>query len=109
MPTRALADQLPARERLVAGIAPELLAHALVHALGEGFGEAIGQRLDHDGGVIVVPALEALGHRVLADAGGDSEGADVIGKPAVAWRQKIAERLVVTAFALGQLLAQLLG
>ena len=77
-----------------------------MHALGESFGQAVGQRLDHDRGVIVIGALEALGHRVLADAGGDREGADIIGKPAVARRDEIGERHVGAAFALRQLLAQ---
>ena len=80
------------RERLVGCIAPEFLAHALVQPLGEGFRQPVGQRLDHDGGVVVVGALEALGDLVLADAGGDGEGADVIGKPAVARRDEIGER-----------------
>ena len=52
-----------------------------MQALGEGLGEAVGQRLDHDRGVVVVGALEALGDVVLADAGGDGEAADVIGTP----------------------------
>ena len=70
------------RQRLVRRVAPELLAHALVQALGEGLGQAVGQRLDHDRRVVVVGALEALGDLVLADAGGDREGADIVGEPA---------------------------
>ena len=46
--------------------------------LGESFREAIGQRLDHDRRVIVIGVLEAVGDVVLADAGRDHEGADMI-------------------------------
>ena len=95
-----LGDQLVAAERLVAGVAPEFPAHALMQPLGEGFGQTVGQRLDQNGGIIVVGALEALGDVVLADAGGDGEGADVIVEPAVARRDEIAERLVEAALAL---------
>jgi hypothetical protein len=43
-----LRDQIVGPERLIARVAPELLAHALVQALRECFGEAIRERLDHD-------------------------------------------------------------
>ena len=36
-------DELFGRERLVRGIAPQVLPHALVQALGKGFGQAVGQ------------------------------------------------------------------
>ncbi len=58
------------------------------------------------GGVIVVGALEAVGDFILADAGGDGEGADVVGKAALARRDEIRDRCVGAALALGQLLAQ---
>ena len=46
---------------------------------GVSFGEAVGQRLEHDGVVVVVLFFE-FGHaRINADAGGDSERADVVG------------------------------
>src|SRR3984893_11900347 len=41
-------DHLGGGERLVARVAPELLAHARVHALGQRLGEPVGERLDHD-------------------------------------------------------------
>ena len=77
-----------------------------MQALGERFGQPVGQRLGHDRRIIVVGALEALGHRLLADAGGDREGADIIGKPAGARRDEIGERDIGAAFAARQLLAQ---
>ena len=49
---------------------------------GERLGEAIGERLDQDGAVVVVLALEFGGQRVGADAGGDREGAEVVGAAA---------------------------
>ena len=74
-----LEDQIVGREVLIRRITPELAAHPRMHALGKGFGEAIGQRLAQDRGVIVIGILETVGHHVFADAGGDDEGADVIG------------------------------
>ena len=72
--------------------------------LGEGFRQPIGQRLDHDRGVVVVGVLEAVGDRVLADAGRDDEGADVV---LVALRRdEIGQRHVGAALAAGELLAQ---
>ena len=47
--------------------------------LGEGLGQPVGERLDHDLGVVVVGALEAPRHVLLADAGGDGKAADIIG------------------------------
>ena len=99
-------DQLAARERLVGRIGPEFPAHALMHALGERFCQTIRQRLGHDRRVVVVGVLEALGHRVLADAGGHRECADIVGKTAGARRDKIGERDIGAAFAARQLLAQ---
>src|SRR5215471_906299 len=78
----ALADQLGVAERLLRGIGPELLAHPLVQALGEGFCQPVRQRLDHDGGIIVVGPLEALRHVVLTDARRHHEGTDVVGQSA---------------------------
>ena len=72
--------------------------------LGERFGEAIGQRLDHDRGIVVVGALEAVGDFVLADAGRHHEGADVIGR--AFRRDEIGERHIGAALAAGELLAQ---
>ena len=71
-------DQIFGRKRLIRRVTPEFLAHALVHALGKGFGEAIGQRLAQDRGIVVIGVLEAVGDRILADPGGDHEGADII-------------------------------
>src|SRR3984957_14877980 len=99
-------DQFVACERLVGGVGPKFLAHALVHPLGGSFGEAVGQRLGHDRGIIVVGVLEALGDGFLADAGGHREGADIIGKAAGAWRDEIGERYIGAAFAARELLAQ---
>ena len=93
-------------KRFVGRIAPELPAHAAVQALGKGFGQPVGQRLHQNGGIVVIGALEALGDHVFADAGGDGEGADVILHAAGARRDEIAERDIVAALALGELLAQ---
>ena len=43
---------------------------------------------------------------VLADAGGDDEGADIIGNAAGARRDEIGQRHIGAAVAAGQLLAQ---
>ena len=71
-------DQFATRGGFVGRVAPEFLAYALVHALRKSFGETIRQCLDHDRRIIVVRVLEAIGDHVLADAGGDDEGADVV-------------------------------
>ncbi len=72
--------------------------------LGEGLRQTVGQRLDHDRRVVVVGVLEAVCDLVLADAGRDDEGADVI---AVSLRRdEIGQRDVGPALAAGQLLAQ---
>src|SRR5665213_158754 len=99
-------NHLVAAKRLIARIAPEILANALVQTLRKSLGQPVGQRLDHDGGVIVIGALETVGDLVLTDAGGNREGPDVIGQLAVARRHEIAERLVEAALAFGQLLTQ---
>ena len=106
MPRYFSAISSPPLRALVGRVAPEFLAHALVQPFGEGFGQPVGQRLGHDRGIIVVGALEALGHGFLADPGGDGEGADIIGEPAGARRDEIGERDVGAAFAARQLLAQ---
>src|SRR3569833_566413 len=72
-------------------VAPELLAHALVQPRGERLGETVGQRFHHDRRIIVIGALEAGGDLVLADAGGDGEAADVVGKSARARRDEIGQ------------------
>ena len=77
-----------------------------MQALGKGFGQPVGQRLDHDRGIIVIGALEAVDHRLLADAGGDGEAADIIGKPARLRRDEIGERQIGAALAPRHLLAQ---
>src|SRR5512143_2020399 len=77
-----------------------------MQAFSESFGQTVGQRLHHDGGVVVIGALETLSDLVFADAGGHSEAADIVGKPAVARRDEIAQRGIGTALALGQLLPQ---
>ena len=101
-----LEDQLVRRRRLVRRIAPEFAAHAGVHPLGKGLGETIGQRLAQDRGVIVIGVLEAVGDHVLADPGGDHEGADIIGYARGSRRDEVRQRRIETAFAFFQLLAQ---
>ena len=101
-----LGDEIGGGERLVGGVAPEFPAYALVQAFGERFGEAVGERLGHDRRVVVIGALEALDHRVLAEARGDCEGADIVGKRACARRHEIGERHIGAALAARQLLAQ---
>ena len=99
-------DQIFGAQRLVRLVAPEFLAHALMQALGESFRQPVGQRLDQDGGVIVVRPFETLGDLVLADAGGHRKGADIVGNARFARRDEIGERGIGAAFALGQLLTQ---
>ena len=77
-----------------------------MHALGKGFRQTIGQRLAQDRGVIVIGVLEAVGDDVLADPGGDHEGADIIRHAGRSGRDEIRQRGVEAAFALFQLLAQ---
>jgi len=76
-----------------------------MHALRERFGKAIGKRFGHDRGIIVVGVLKALDHGIFADAGGDGEGADIIGKPAGAGRDKVRKRQIGSALAPGELLS----
>ena len=76
-----------------------------MQAFGKRFGQTVGERLHHDGGVVVIGALEALGDFVLANACGDGEAADIIGKAARAGRNEIAQRGIGAALALGELLA----
>ena len=52
------------------------------------------------GRVVVVGPLEALGDLVLADAGRDGEGADVVGNAALARRDEIGQRDIGAALAL---------
>ena len=101
-----LGNQLRGRERFARRIAPELSAHALVHALGERLGEPIGQRLDHDGGIIVVGVLEAIRQIILAQSRGDDERADVILDCALDRGDEIGQREIGPALALCRLLAQ---
>ena len=93
-------------ERLVRRIAPELARAPRVQALGKSLGQPVGERLDHDRRVIVVGALEAVGDLVLADAGSDDEGADIIGNAARRGRDEVGERHIGAALAAGELLAQ---
>jgi len=73
-----LGDQLVVAQALVAGVAPQVGAHAVVQPLGAGLGQAVGQRLERDGAVVVVLGHE-LGHLLFhPDAGGDGEGAQII-------------------------------
>src|SRR5215469_9193037 len=102
----ALGDQLLIAQRLANVITPEFTAHPLMHALCERFGKAIGKRFRHDRGIVVVGVLEALDHGIFADAGGDGEGADIIGQPAGAGRDKVRKRQIGSALAPGKLLAQ---
>ena len=76
-----------------------------MHRLGEGFGEAVGERLDEDRGIIVVGVREALGDRVILDAGRDDEGADD-SRCAVKRPDEIGERDIGAAVAPGELLAK---
>ena len=100
-----LLDELGGAEVFVAAVAP-LVADALVQALGEGFGEAVGEGLGHDGVVVVVLGAEAVAELLQADAGGDGEGADVIGQAGLLGRDEVGERAAgLAAFAVG-LLAQ---
>ena len=77
-----------------------------MHALGERLGEPIGQRLDHDGGIIVVGVLEAIRQIILAQPRGDDERADVILDRALDRGDEIGQREIGPALALCRLLAQ---
>src|SRR5215203_1214957 len=56
-----LRDEIVGRERLVDGIAPELLWDALMRQLGECFRETISQCLHEDRRVVVIRLLKAIG------------------------------------------------
>ena len=87
-------------------VTPVLAAHALVQVFGEGFRQPVGQRLQHDGRVIVVGALE-FGELLLdAEARGHGEGADPVGYPGFLRRDIVGEALVGAARGLLVLLAQ---
>ena len=73
---------------------------------GKSFGEPVGERLHQDGGIVVVGAREALGDRLLLDAGGDDEAADIVLLAAVSGATKSASARFGLAVALGELLAQ---
>ena len=87
-----LAEQFLGGQALLRRIAPEFLPDPLMHGLGEGFGETVGQGLHQDGGIIVIGAGETLGDRLLLEAGGDHEGADVIRLAALDRRHEIRQR-----------------
>ena len=70
-----------------------------MHALGEGLGETVGERLRQDLGVVVIGPREALGDRLLADAGGDGEAADIVGAAARHRRDEVGERDVAAPVA----------
>ena len=74
-----LADQLLGRESLVGRMAPKLAAHPRVHRLGERFRQPVAERLHQDRRIVVVGVLEAPRDRLVLDAGGDDEGADIVG------------------------------
>ena len=74
--------------------------------LGEGLGQTVGERLDHDLGIIVVGALEAPRHVLLADARGDGEAADIIGEAGLLRRHEIGEREIGARCLARHLLAQ---
>ena len=93
-----LKDQVVGREFFVRRVTPEFAAHPRMHALGKGFREAIGQRLAQDRGVIVVGILEAVGHHVFADPGGDDERADIVRHAAIAWRDEVGQSGVEAPF-----------
>jgi len=84
-------NQLVIAERFLAGVAPELAAHPQVQVLGEGFGQTVAQRLEQDRGIVVVRGLERAGALVLADAGGDDEGAQIVFQPARLGRDEVGE------------------
>ena len=92
-------NQLLVRQRLAAGIAPELAAHPRVQMLGKGFRQAVGQRLHHDAPVVVCLLKIFLKRRFLANPRRHRKRADVIGKPAVARCNEVRQRRVRTLFA----------
>ena len=99
-----LGDQVLRRESLVGRMAPELAAHPGVHRLGEGFRQPVAERLDEDRRIVVVGVFEAPRDRLVLDAGGDDEGADIVA--ARGRRDEIGERDIGPPVAPPQLLAQ---
>ena len=96
-------DEFVGGEVFGAAVAP-LVADALVQAFGEGFGEAVGEGFGHDGVVVVVVGAEAVAEFLEADAGGDGEGADVVGQAGFLGRDEVGERAAgFAAFAVGLL------
>ncbi len=77
-----------------------------MHALGKSLGETVCQRLDEDGRVVVIRALETLGNRHFLDTRRHHEAADIIGNAAIGRGDEIGKRYIRTAVTLGKLLAQ---
>ncbi len=99
-------DQRIVVERLVAGVAPELLAHAFVQALGERFGEAVGQGLEQDGVVVVMVGFEACDVLLDPDARRNRESAEPVLLAGVLRRDEVGEAEVGPIGGLVHLLAQ---
>ena len=79
-PAVFLGHDVGRRERLGCAIT-EIIASLLVQALGKGLGQPVGDGLDQNRVVVVVVGLEAVGHLLDPQPGGDREGAHVIGQP----------------------------
>ena len=61
--------------------------------LGQSLGKTIGEGLDEDGGVVVAGVAEGLGILLDLVAGGDGEGAEVIGAAALERGDEVGEAL----------------
>ena len=86
-----LLDEFRVTQVLGAGVAPELLAHALVHALGKGLGEPVGQRFQQYAAVVIVVGLELGDLGIDADTGRDGEGAQVVLNAGVRGRNEVCK------------------
>ena len=102
-----LVDEFPARQLLLRRVPPMSLPHLLMEILGTRLGEAVCQRLEQDGVVVVVGALERCRAPVHAEARGHGKRADVVTNAGIARRDEIGQAQMRLAVRLAALLAQL--
>ena len=101
-------NQVVVAQRLIRRVAPELLTHPLVQPLGEGFRQPVGQRLQQDGAVIVMRALECRHSLINADAGGDGERAQGVGQAGFVRCDPVGQAVMRFALRFRTLLTQVM-